>query len=116
MTLKAAFPAAALLLLSACGGGGQAESKADRLEEAAEQSDPAAAPILENAAEAVREGEGNAQQALERAGDAQARTLPGTQQAPPSMQAKPNRTGQQTPPPKIPTGPGAEPKHQGNSY
>ena len=114
MTIKAAFPAAALLLLSACGG--QAETKADRLEEAAEQSDPAAAPILENAAEAVREGEGNAQQALARAGNAQAQTLPGAQEAPPSMQAKPNRTGQQTPPPKIPTGPGAEPKHEGNSH
>ena len=65
MSFKAAFPAAAFLVLAACEGGGQAENTADRLEEAAEQSDPAAAPILENAADAVREGDANAQQALQ---------------------------------------------------
>jgi hypothetical protein len=96
---------AALLALSACGGGGQADQTADKLEEAAEQSDPAAAAALENSAEAIREGETgmNAQQALQGAGNAQAQTVQ-PQQAPPSMQAQPNRTGQQTPPPKLPTG------------
>ena len=114
MKLSAAIPAAALLVLSACGGGGRADQAADKLEEAAEQSDPAAAAVLENAAENIREGAppanvGNAaQQAMQRAGNAQAETvLP--QQAPPSMQAQPNRGGQQTPPPKIHTG-------GGNSY
>ena len=111
MKLSAALPAAALLVLSACGGGGQADQAADKLEEAAEQSDPAAAAVLENAAEDIRDGTaapGNAaQQAMQQAGNAQAETVQ-PQQAPPSMQAQPNRTGQQTPPPKIHTG--------GNSY
>lgn len=115
MPFKATLPAAAFLVLAACGGGGQAENTADRLEEAAEQSDPAAAPILENAADAVREGDLNAQQALQQAGNAQAATVPGAQQAPPSMQAQPNRTGRQTPPPKVPTGPGANAGEAGNS-
>jgi hypothetical protein len=111
MSFKVALPAVAFLVLAACGGGGQAENTADRLEEAAEQSDPAAAPVLENAADQVREGNANAQQALQQAGNAQAATV-----APPSMQAQPNRTGQQTPPPKIPTGPGANAAGQaGNS-
>ncbi len=106
MKLPAALSAALLVTLAGCGGGGsQAENTAERLEEAAEQSDPAAAPVLENAADAVREGgagAGNtAQQALEQAGNAQATTVPTPQTAPPSMQAQPNRTGQQTPPPKT---------------
>jgi hypothetical protein len=94
-----------LLVLSACGGGGEADRTADKLEEAAEQSDPAAAAALENSAESIRQGESgaNAQEALQQAGNAQAATVQ-PQQAPPSMQAQPNRTGQQTPPPKIPTG------------
>lgn len=107
----ALFPILAALGLAACGGGGQSETKdsAEALEEAAEQSDPAAAAVLENAADAVREGNGSAQQALQDAGNAQAATISGAQQAPPSMQAQPNRTGQQTPPPKQPTGPAQEP-------
>ena len=116
MPFKTALPAAAFLVLAACGGGGQAENTADRLEDAAEQSDPAAAPVLENAADAVREGNLNAQQALEQAGNAQAATVAGAEQAPPSMQAQPNRTGQQTPPAKVPTGPGANAGQDGNSH
>jgi uncharacterized membrane protein YccC len=105
MKFTAALPAAALLVLAACGGGSQSDQTADRLEEAAEQSDPAAASALENSAESIREGEtgANAQEALQQAGNAQAATVQ-PQQAPPSMQAQPNRTGQQIPPPKIPTG------------
>jgi hypothetical protein len=104
MKFPAALPAAAFLLLAACGGG-QADQTADKLEEAAEQSDPAAAAALQNSADSIREGEtsANAQDALQQAGNAQAETVQ-PQQAPPSMQAQPNRTGQQTPPPKIPTG------------
>ena len=53
-------------LLAACSGGERAEDK--RLEEAAEQSTPEAAAVLENAAENGM----NAQDALEAAGNAQA--------------------------------------------
>jgi hypothetical protein len=96
---------AALLPLAACGSGSQnpAENAADKLEEAAAQSDPAAAPVLENAADAVREGRASPQDAMQQAGNAQAGTLP--TQAPPSMQAQPNRAGQQVPPAKVDTGP-----------
>ncbi len=97
---------AALMGLAACGGGGdsQAGNSAAALEQAAEQSDPAAAAVLENAADAVEQGNMSAQQALQQAGNAQAATIPQPQATPPSMQAQPNRTGQQTPPPKVPTG------------
>ena len=65
----------ALLALTACGGKGPAENKADQLEEAAEQSTPAAEEVLENAADRIEEGVPNpdraAQNALENAGDAQ---------------------------------------------
>jgi hypothetical protein len=105
MKFPAALPAAALLVLSACGGGSQADQTADKLEAAAEQSDPAAAAALENSADSIRAGESgaNAQEAMKQAGNAQAATVQ-SQQAPPSMQAQPNRSGQQTPPPKVPTG------------
>lgn len=111
MKLPAALSAAAFLVLTACGAQDRTEQTADRLEEAAEQSGPAAAQVLENAAEEVREQEqvaplsapnSTAQEALEAAGDAQARTVQ-PQDAPPSLQAQPNRTGQQTPPPKLDT-------------
>ena len=83
--MKAAIPAlAALCLLAACGGGqSPAETTADNLEEAADQSDPAAAEVLDNAAEAVRETEGTgvpaspdamAQNAMAAAGNAQTDT------------------------------------------
>jgi hypothetical protein len=110
MKLPTALPAAALLLLTSCGGGGQAEATAEKLEEAAEQSDPAAAEVLENAADEIRDGNSaspaaapgsEAQQAMEAAGNAQEATLPRPQPAPPSLQAEPNRGGQQTPPPKT---------------
>ena len=63
-----------LLALAACGGGGEAENVADRLDEAAEQSDPAAAEILEDAAGEVREQDdpAAANQAMDRAGAASA--------------------------------------------
>ena len=76
-TMKHPYILAALLSLSACGGTGPAENTADRLEEAAEQSNPAAADVLENAADEIEAGnvespDRAAQQALERAGNAQA--------------------------------------------
>lgn len=65
----------ALLALAACGGDNPAENTADQLEEAAEQSTPAAEAVLENAADRIEAGVPNpdetAQQALNQAGNAQ---------------------------------------------
>jgi N-acetylglucosamine kinase-like BadF-type ATPase len=110
------LPVAVLLALAACGSGGTpAENTAAALDEAAEQSDPAAAEVLENAADqALEQNVADPQQALQQAGDAQAATVPGPQQTAPSLQAQPNRTGQQTPPPKVSTSP-AQPARGGNS-
>ena len=77
---------AALLALAACGGREPAENTADQLEDAAEQSTPAAADVLENAADRVEEGgvrdpDAAAQEALNQAGNAQAPgPPPGTSQ------------------------------------
>ena len=76
------FAAAALLLLAACAGGSsdQAEAQADTLDNAAQQSTPEAAAVLENRADAIRAdgavgapGDPNSsvQQAMENAGAAQ---------------------------------------------
>jgi hypothetical protein len=110
------LPVAALLALAACGSGGTpAENTAAALDEAAEQSDPAAAQVLENAADqALEQNVSDPQQALQQAGNAQAATVAQPQQAPPSLQARPNRTGQQTPPPKVSTSP-AQPAQGGNT-
>lgn len=87
---------AGLLALAACGeersGEGEkapgeqvsGEKVADRLEEAADQSGPAAEEVLENAAEAARERESMApvsepgsfaQRAMQKAGKAEAQSL-----------------------------------------
>jgi PBP1b-binding outer membrane lipoprotein LpoB len=67
----------ASLLLAACGSNSStAESTADNLEAAADQSNPAAADVLENKADQIREtgteDPAAAQSALEAAGNAQA--------------------------------------------
>lgn len=62
-----------LLALGACGGEQTAaENTADQLDQAAEQSDPAAAEVLENAADEVRDQNSlaPANQALENAANA----------------------------------------------
>jgi hypothetical protein len=82
------------LSLAACGK--SAEEAA--LENAAEQSTPEAAAVLENAAE---EG-ANVQEAMQAAGNAQA----GSHPAPISQGAKPHAPGDPVPPPKVPTGTG----------
>ena len=97
---------AAFAALTACGGGGQGETAAEQLEDAAEQSGPAAAEVLENAADNIEGMEGPAaanaaQAALQRAGNAQAATLPEPQPEAPSLQAQVNRGGQQVPPPRT---------------
>lgn len=76
--MKTLLPFAALLSLAACGGGGEksaADNAADQLEDAAEMSNPAAAPVMENGAEQVREQNNAplAQNVLEQAGNAQAK-------------------------------------------
>ncbi|WP_114953470.1 hypothetical protein [Sphingosinicella terrae] len=82
MNVSPAAAAAGLALaLSACtGGGDRADNTADALEAAADQSSPAAANVLDNAAEQVREHNitdpAAAQEALEAAGNAQAPATP----------------------------------------
>ena len=72
----------AALALTACGGGEQqqdaVENTAEQLDQAAEESDPAAAEILEDRADQVLEQNSTApaQGALEAAGNAQLTTPP----------------------------------------
>ena len=102
--MKQLAPLIALIGLAACGGGETAvENTAAQLENAAEQSDPAAAAVLENAADQVLEQNSTApaQGALEAAGNAQAPRPQGPQAAPPSRQAKPHAPGDPVPPPKT---------------
>jgi len=85
--MRTANALAALALLAGCGGTTDpaTEGAADRLEEAAEQSTPAAAEELDRAADNLRAADGsvtnnaNAQinAAVERAADAQANETPG---------------------------------------
>jgi hypothetical protein len=83
-----------------------AENTADQLEEAAEQSDPAAAAVLENRADQVLEQNSTApaQGALEAAGNAQVGGTNAGTMAPPAQQAKPHAPGDPVPPPKVKTG------------
>lgn len=114
------IPFPMLLLATACGGG---ESTADRLEDAAEQSDPAAAQVLNNTAEALREQEGpappgTAQEALERAGEAQAQRdveTSSTLQAKPNLPQDPNRPTAGQPPKKIDVAEGSQDEQAGNA-
>ena len=73
MKILLAFSA---LALASCGGQeSPAQNAAEQLEDAAEVSNPAAAPVLENGAEQVRES-GNAaaaQNVMQDAGNAQAK-------------------------------------------
>ena len=91
------LPVAAFALLSACGG----KSDEEALQDAANQSDPAAAAVLENAAENGM----NAQDALAAAGQAQAGTNDvepnSTLQARPNLPQSPNRKDGTQPPDKV---------------
>ena len=74
-----------VLLLSGCGNPSPADNAAAQLENAASQSDPAAAAVLDNEADAIRENgvvagnssdpDGTVQRAMENAGDAQASNI-----------------------------------------
>ena len=98
-----AFSAAAAL--AACSQT-PAENTADQLENAAEQSDPAAAAVLENRAEQVLEQNSTApaEGAMEAAGNAQIGAGNAAPAAPQSKQAKPHAPGDPVPPPKVNTG------------
>ncbi len=110
----------ASLALASCGGGGSpADNTAAALENAAEQSTPGAAAVLENAADQVPEQNvtaphaapaSPAQQALEAA--AKVDNPAPAQPAPPPQGAKPHAKGDPVPPPKVPAGAEAH----GNSH
>ena len=95
------LPIAAFALLCACGG----KSNEEALEDAANQSDPAAAAVLENAAENGM----NPQDALAAAGQAQiANGVDDQQQEPnstlqarPNLPQSPNRPDGSQPPEKV---------------
>ena len=104
------------LALAACGSSSDpAEQQADRLENAAQQSTPEAAAVLDNAADSIRDqgasgapGDPNSsvQQAMEQAGAAQAGnsnvpTAPTP--APPSQQAAPHGSEEGNPPATVDT-------------
>ena len=103
--MKAAMPAlAALVLLGACHHKSATDQVADNLQAAAGQSDPAAAKVLDNAADALRNGEAStdqanasAQAALAAAGNAtDAAEKPSS-----TTQAEPHKPGQPVPAAKI---------------
>jgi hypothetical protein len=107
-----AFVLAAAFSLAACGGQTEAENTAAALEEAATQSTPEAAAVLENAAERIEEQNITApisqpgspgQQAMQAAGQAQAKAA-AAPVAPKSQGAKPHAKGDPVPPPKVPAG------------
>lgn len=89
-------PVPVLLLIAACGG----QSDEDRLRDAAEQSDPAAAQVLNEAAEQGVDP----QEALEQAGEAQVQRdleTSSTIQARPNLPQDPNRPEAGQPPETV---------------
>jgi hypothetical protein len=111
-----AFVAAAAFALAACGGQSEADNTAAALEEAASQSTPEAAAVLENAADQIQEQNVRApisepgspgQQAMQAAGQAQTKAQ--AEPVPPKSQgAKPHAKGDPVPPPKVQSGGGNE--------
>ena len=114
--MKHVLTLAAILSLAACSGGAsdQADAQADQLENAAQQSTPEAAEVLEQQADAIRDNgtagapgqPGSAvQQAMEKAGQAQATNAAGAAPAPSatpeSKQALPHGAEKGNPPPKT---------------
>ncbi|WP_332811937.1 hypothetical protein [Sphingomonas sp.] len=101
---------AAIALLSACGS-----NTSSKLEEAAEQSDPAAANVLLDQANAIeQQGDSGslsdpnspAQQALEAAGNAAGQGTPAPSHQPgPATGAKPHTAGEPVPPPQVGSAP-----------
>jgi hypothetical protein len=88
----------AYLALAACGGGTeQATNSPEQLDEAAAQSDPAAAQAIEDAAA----NGASPQEALAAGGAAQANTVAGQQSPNMGAGAKPHSPGDPVPPPKT---------------
>ncbi|WP_419825053.1 hypothetical protein [Sphingomonas sp.] len=101
----------ACLSLAACNKG---NAQADALDNAATQADPAAADVMRNEADAIRENGSDAnlsaagspvQDAMANAGNAAERSnaAPGATQAPvktADTQARPHKAGDQVPPPQ----------------
>ncbi len=94
--------------LAACGSGGEqgATNSVEQLDEAAAQSDPAAAQAIEDAAA----NGATPQEALQAGGNAQAATVaPGQPQAMPTQGsvtgAKPHAPGEPVPPPQTQSAP-----------
>ncbi|HEX8667089.1 MAG TPA: hypothetical protein VF727_01790 [Allosphingosinicella sp.] len=113
-TAAASAAFALTLALAACGQSTPAENSADALENAAEQSTPEAAAVLENAAESIEENGGSpadVQNAMQAAGNAQAVGAGGTQAAPAAKGAKPHAPGDPVPPPKVDAGGGEHAAH-----
>lgn len=95
--MRRLLPFSAILLVAACGG---AHSNEQALQDAANQSNPAAAAVLENAAEAGVDP----QQALNAAGQAQIGNdvqANSTVQARPNLPQSPNRKDGTQPPDKV---------------
>lgn len=107
---------APLLIVAACSGGtsDQADAQADKLDNAAAQSTPEAAEVLEQQADAIRANgaEGapgqpgsSVQDAMAKAGEAQATNavdlVPPVSLAPPPRQAAPHGAEKGAPPPKT---------------
>jgi predicted small lipoprotein YifL len=95
MKFAATLIPAAVLTLAACG---QKDPNAAALENAARQSTPEAAAVLENAAESGA----NVQDAMQAAGNAQAPVSSNT--AAPATGAKPHAPGDPVPPPQVSAG------------
>ncbi len=94
--MRALLTVPALILLASCGG----QSNNDPLQNAADQSDPAAAAVLENAAENGMDP----QQALEQAANAQASATSNlSAQARPNLPGSPNPKQPGQPPEKVVT-------------
>jgi hypothetical protein len=99
------FVAAGALLAAGCGGGGTpADNSAATLDNAASQSTPESAAVLNTAAQEIRDrniSDPNAvQSAMQAAGNAQAAAARHTGQ----LGAKPHRPGDPVPPPKLAPG------------
>lgn len=101
------FAAAGALLVAGCGGNrSAAENSAAQLDNAAAQSSPEAANVLQNQADQIRASNNSdpkaAQSAMQEAGNVQAAA--GAARSAPMVGAKPHRAGDPTPPPKLPAG------------
>ena len=111
---RCAFLLPLAFAIAGCGGDDAGDNKVEALEAAAEQSTPAAAEVLENAAEQAEEGNVSIDAAMQAAGNAQVRGGTAPTPAPPQRQAKPHAKGDPVPPPTIPAGEADTAEHNGH--